>query len=468
MSNDSHHELIIIKRHEEEEHEAHSSAWKVAHADFMTAMMAFFLIMWLINVTDSDTRKAIAHYFNPVNLADNLSPRRGLDDPENQKDQGTSDNGDKFSSLKNTIGSKTGPGDDLQQGAKERALFQDPYATLAQLAAEAEPQAPTTADVPVGEVGVAGTGAGEAQRDPFDPAYWQIASANKPLVERAGSKQNSINAPGAAPLDAAAPRPDPAAGGPQTLGGADQKTPLMPGKSGKGTDSANGGAAQVPSNAQARAGAAKDGQQAQSQSAQAAQSQPKPGAQGQTQVANGQAQAGPAQGQAQGMAQTQAQQAQAQAEQQARAVQAQIADAVRANMGPLGSPRVEVRATKEGLLIDLTDDTNFSMFSVGSAVPDGRLVRVMERVGQIIASRPGEVVVRGYTDGRPFRTDTYDNWRLSMARAHISYYMLARGGVDEKRFARIEGFADRNLKNAADPNAPENRRIEILLKEPGK
>ena len=46
------HELIIVRRHEEEEHEHHSSAWKVAHADFMTAMMAFFLIMWLINVTD--------------------------------------------------------------------------------------------------------------------------------------------------------------------------------------------------------------------------------------------------------------------------------------------------------------------------------------------------------------------------------------------------------------------------------
>ncbi len=41
------HELIIVRRHEEEEHEHHSSAWKVAHADFMTAMMAFFLIMWL-------------------------------------------------------------------------------------------------------------------------------------------------------------------------------------------------------------------------------------------------------------------------------------------------------------------------------------------------------------------------------------------------------------------------------------
>lgn len=440
MADNSNHDIIIIKRHEEEEHEAHSSAWKVAHADFMTAMMAFFLIMWLINVTDQDVRKAIAHYFNPVNLADNMSPRRGLDDPENLKDQGTSDNGDQFSSLKNTIGAKTGPGQDLQQGAMERALFQDPYATLAQLAAEAEPEAPTTADVPVGEVGVAGTGAGEAQRDPFDPAYWQIASANKPLVEKASPKQNTINLPQSARLDAAAPRPEPINPGAPPLAGGDQKTaPQTPGKSGKGAETANGGAATTASNAQARAGSSAQGTQAQNQAAQ-------------SQAALAQAQA----------------QAQAQADQQAAAVQAQIVEAVRANMGTVGAPRVDVRATREGLLIDLTDDTNFSMFRVGSAVPDGRLVRVMERVGQLLANRPGEVVVRGYTDARPFRAGTSDNWRLSMERAHISYYMLARGGLDEKRFSKIEGFADRNLKNGGDPYAPENRRIEILLKEPGR
>ncbi|MDP4005175.1 hypothetical protein [Methylobacterium sp. NEAU K] len=42
-------------------------------------------------------------------------------------------------------------------------------------------------------------------------------------------------------------------------------------------------------------------------------------------------------------------------------------------------------------------------------------------------------------------------------------YMLTRGGVDEARISRIEGAADRMPRNAADPKAPENRRIEILL-----
>ena len=41
----------------------HGGAWKVAHADFVTAMMALFIVLWLINSSES-TKKAIAGYFN--------------------------------------------------------------------------------------------------------------------------------------------------------------------------------------------------------------------------------------------------------------------------------------------------------------------------------------------------------------------------------------------------------------------
>ncbi|MEM9169145.1 MAG: flagellar motor protein MotB [Pseudomonadota bacterium] len=43
----------------------HGGAWKVAYADFVTAMMAFFLLMWLLGATTEDQRKGIADYFNP-------------------------------------------------------------------------------------------------------------------------------------------------------------------------------------------------------------------------------------------------------------------------------------------------------------------------------------------------------------------------------------------------------------------
>ncbi|MEM9010032.1 MAG: flagellar motor protein MotB [Pseudomonadota bacterium] len=44
----------------------HGGAWKVAYADFVTAMMAFFLLMWLLNATTEDQRKGLADYFSPT------------------------------------------------------------------------------------------------------------------------------------------------------------------------------------------------------------------------------------------------------------------------------------------------------------------------------------------------------------------------------------------------------------------
>jgi len=44
----------------------HGGAWKVAYADFVTAMMAFFLLMWLLGATDEKQRRGLADYFNPT------------------------------------------------------------------------------------------------------------------------------------------------------------------------------------------------------------------------------------------------------------------------------------------------------------------------------------------------------------------------------------------------------------------
>ncbi len=57
---------IIIKRVKKVAGDGHhGGAWKVAYADFVTAMMAFFLLMWLLNATTEDQRKGLADYFNP-------------------------------------------------------------------------------------------------------------------------------------------------------------------------------------------------------------------------------------------------------------------------------------------------------------------------------------------------------------------------------------------------------------------
>jgi chemotaxis protein MotB len=56
---------ILIRKEEVVEGEGHGGAWKVAYADFVTAMMAFFLLMWLLNATTEDQRKGLADYFSP-------------------------------------------------------------------------------------------------------------------------------------------------------------------------------------------------------------------------------------------------------------------------------------------------------------------------------------------------------------------------------------------------------------------
>ena len=61
---------IIIKRVKKGDHGHHGGAWKIAYADFMTAMMAFFLLMWLLGSTSKGDLQGIAAYFNsPLKVA---------------------------------------------------------------------------------------------------------------------------------------------------------------------------------------------------------------------------------------------------------------------------------------------------------------------------------------------------------------------------------------------------------------
>jgi len=69
MSNKTGRRPIIVKRHGAHD-DAHGGQWKVAYADFVTAMMAFFLIMWLLSSVTSTDREVIAKYFSSTSLFD--------------------------------------------------------------------------------------------------------------------------------------------------------------------------------------------------------------------------------------------------------------------------------------------------------------------------------------------------------------------------------------------------------------
>jgi chemotaxis protein MotB len=65
--------ILIKKIKKVSGHGHHGGAWKVAYADFVTAMMAFFLLMWLINTTSPEQKRGIADYFAPASVSQTTS-----------------------------------------------------------------------------------------------------------------------------------------------------------------------------------------------------------------------------------------------------------------------------------------------------------------------------------------------------------------------------------------------------------
>jgi chemotaxis protein MotB len=70
--------VLIKKVKKVAAHGHHGGAWKVAYADFVTAMMAFFLLMWLINTTDPEQKRGIAEYFAPASVSATTSGSGGI------------------------------------------------------------------------------------------------------------------------------------------------------------------------------------------------------------------------------------------------------------------------------------------------------------------------------------------------------------------------------------------------------
>ncbi len=112
-----------------------------------------------------------------------------------------------------------------------------------------------------------------------------------------------------------------------------------------------------------------------------------------------------------------------------------------------------VTPAEGGILITISDQLDTPMFNVGSAVPRKELVMAMEKIGAILKDRRGDVVIRGHTDGRQFKSGENDNWRLSSQRAHSAYFMLTKGGLAEDRVKQISGYADRRLQVPNNPLA---------------
>ena len=389
-------EIIIVRRNYDQDEGHHGGVWKIAFADFMTAMMCFFLVMWLINAANEQTKAAVASYFNPVKLIDRNSSKKGLEDlgegastadlaSEATPDAKASEEEDKEKAGRD-IANK-----DKNETHTDKHLFANPYAVLSEIAEETGllQNISTRGDGGVQTSGPStGAHGGQAYRDPFAPDFWSQQVSGRETAE--GGKPSGTGQP------------------------ANDNKP-------------------VPPNAEAPADTAP--------LEPLAKAEPKP-----VETAKSD-----------------------QAEGEPSKAAVKTADAIREKLAESLGPDsklaegLTVIAGEDGVTISVTDQFDFGMFEVGSAVPRRELVLAMEKIGRILAGQNGTLTIDGHTDARPFRNEAYDNWRLSTARAHSAYYMLVRGGLEEERITTVAGHAARKLKDKAEPLAASNRRIEILL-----
>jgi chemotaxis protein MotB len=430
MTEKEHQEIVVIRRRVNPEEGHHGGAWKIAFADFMTAMMALFLVLWLISSTSDKTKQSVAQYFNPVKLVDMTTLKKGFRDPKDTE-MGSGSSIEESPSEPDANQTPAGAKATMSRtGARppkhsEAALFRDPYGVLAEIvqnarneASKRDPRAAPTHEA-------APSDAAETFKDPFstvpDAPEPQVQAAARPSTPNPPSKSASTQNPPkhSASTQDAAPMHDMAAMAPAAI---DEKSMSaargLPAVSDTAVQTQQSPASEIKLRDRSF-GAARE-------------------------------------------AAADARQANAA---EAVKLKSDIVDAAKPDARPHSAPHIEVQSTDEGILVSLTDDLKYMMFAIGSAEPEPKVIEVMANLARLLKTRPGSIVIRGHSDGRPYKSPIYDNWRLSAARAHMAHYMLARGGLDEKRIEKIEGYADRRLKFPDDPSAPGNRRIEILLRK---
>lgn len=353
------HEVVIVRRRGGDHGDGHhGGVWKIAYADFMTAMMTFFLVMWLVNAADKKTVTQIATYFNPIKLTDKMPSAKGIRDPAS--DPANPDVKDSDHKGKSDQAPESKAKERAQ--VKEEILFRDPFGVLQKLADQAAREAAADAPIPAGASRSSGTA------DPF------LADPTSPANDRHTFKSTPRKPDALADPFATSPGSDSNA---KANSKVKTEWPTI-------DDEAEG-----------------------------------------------------------------------------------LAESIRRAMKTIPvqqQPDIEVRTVDEGTLISLTDGSHFEMFAIGSAEPNARLITVMDRLAAIIKDYPGRIIIRGHTDGRQYKNGKHGNWRLSVDRAYMAYFMLVRGAVHEHRFLRIEGNADRALKSS-NPDAAENRRIDLLIKK---
>jgi chemotaxis protein MotB len=125
---------------------------------------------------------------------------------------------------------------------------------------------------------------------------------------------------------------------------------------------------------------------------------------------------------------------------------------------------IEMTITSEGLRIEMTESASGTFFEVGSAKPNEDCKELLSLLAQELGKLPNKLSVEGHTDSKPYSLSAnYGNWELSTDRANAARRLMQQNGVRPDQVAQVRGYADQRLRTPADPLAPSNRRISVII-----
>ncbi|HET8666689.1 MAG TPA: flagellar motor protein MotB [Terriglobales bacterium] len=127
------------------------------------------------------------------------------------------------------------------------------------------------------------------------------------------------------------------------------------------------------------------------------------------------------------------------------------------------SKQIEMTVTAEGLRIELLETETGTFFEIGSAAANQSGKDLLTALAREIGKLPNHVSIEGHTDSRPYGSDPYSNWELSVDRANVTRRLMSENGLTAGQVSQVRGYADRQLRYKDKPQDPGNRRISLIV-----
>lgn len=129
--------------------------------------------------------------------------------------------------------------------------------------------------------------------------------------------------------------------------------------------------------------------------------------------------------------------------------------------------KFEIQVEADGLVMEIMDTEEYSMFESGSAVINPKAKEAFLRVAAQLVPFPNKIDILGHTDAHPYNSGLsggYSNWELSTDRANAARRLLLEANIPEERIVGVIGRADKYPRVVDDPYAIANRRIAIKMR----